>query len=911
MFLRSREFSHCCTRYRVELLDGRRASEGEQRTAMQLLARIMLGFEYGDSLRAHSVLLDLLFALDRSGGGWECRMRELPRDVLCRQVHERLKSSIWLGQITLTEVKDNGLACVAWAEHTPTRSPLPSQVRRPQPLPSFISRPCSGVDESRKTWFAAQFVDEGGRWIAALDVNLEVDGGTQRLTTDDAGVVKLAAQTSSHAWVSVADVAQAEAILASRIERPDEHSTPKGNDVVNYRLTEPASSVVLQAELPWTIVLGLERTWFEVRVVDECGLAVAGLDMRFSANEDAIVTTDGIGVARFETFGAPNGRVTIASVAQARAILAPRWEKVRKPLNLGGPHLSTHQLTDDVPSVALPERHRHTLVLTPARTFIEIRVVDDNNNPISGKRAKLFLTDGRVIDTMLGADGVVRAEEIPAGDCRLELPIADRAEWFDPDARPPEVDVDPAPEGHWIVRQDIESPGPEVARLPTGEAHVVVVGRKRAEQLEIDDALFRVMSAVLLPEGQSPGADPTEPDGTRPTTLDLLAASLRYAQQHPDRKLLITGHTDTSGGDEYNQNLSEFRAAAVHAVLTNGSGSREDFGDIAHGPHLQGKEKKQQVLYDDRVQVLNWVAATFGWSCATSGEYGDYLRAVKSFQSTYNDKGNDGAPLERLDVDGDFGPASWRAVFDCYQMRLAETLGIEADELRSLQDEVGGRFVAHAPVAGCGENKPKEMAGVDNYRSQTNRRVEVLFFEPGHEPKLPCFEGKCDPKACELYDRRWYRRKRLPAQVTPAEPLVWRIRMHGQDGRLMKGTWCRVSGLVPTTTKQADGDAWLEFDAPSVCGASVLVEWGALDANGPFPYTRDIFVECAGDEQQVAQQRLRNLGYGTDEDLEVAATSFQTDYEVPEAGLDDEGGLPPLTRARLEKIWQEDCDATR
>ena len=327
-------------------------------------------------------------------------------------------------------------------------------------------------------------------------------------------------------------VAQAQAILASRVDGLEEHSTPKGDDVVNYPLTEPTNTVVLQAEFPWTIVLGLERTWFEVRVVDECGLAVKGLDMRFSANEDALVTTDGIGVARFETYGDPNGNVTIASIAQAHSILAPRWEKVRKPLNLGGPHLSTHQLTDDFPSVALPKRHRHTLVLTPVRTFIEIRIVDDNNNPISGKRAKLFLTDDRVLDTVLEADGVIRAEEIPAGNCRLELPVADRAEWIDPDAPPPEADVEPSPEGHWIVRQDIKSPGPEVAGLVTGEAHVVVVGRKRAEQLEIDDALFRLMSAVLLPEGQSPGADPTEPDGTRPTTLDLLTA-LRTAASRP------------------------------------------------------------------------------------------------------------------------------------------------------------------------------------------------------------------------------------------------------------------------------------------------------------------------------------------------------------------------------------------
>ena len=380
-----------------------------------------------------------------------------------------------------------------------------------------------------------------------------------------------------------------------------------------------------------------------------------------------------------------------------------------------------------------------------------------------------------MVEKILGDDGLVRGDEIPAGVCKFVLPVKDRKEWIDPNAPAPTEDPKELPEGHWIVRKHIEPPGPEVEGLETGERHEVVVGRKIVEQLEIDDALFRLMSAVLLPEAQNPGAAPTEPDGTRPTTLDLLAASLRYAKLHPqDRKILIAGHTDTSGGDEYNENLSEFRAIAVHSVLTNGNGAREDFGDVCHGPHLQGKEKKQQVLYDDRVQVLNWVAAAFGWPCSTNGEYGDYLRAVKDFQRTYNEEGNEGHPREQLDIDGDFGPASWRAVFDCYQVHLAETLEITVEELETLQSGVRGQFVKSSkPLVGCGECKPKEMAGLDNYRSQTNRRVEVLFFEPpDHLPEVPCLVGDCDPEACELYDRKWYLRWRIPATSIHSKLLV-------------------------------------------------------------------------------------------------------------------------------------------
>ncbi|NOJ99271.1 OmpA family protein, partial [Corallococcus coralloides] len=46
--------------------------------------------------------------------------------------------------------------------------------------------------------------------------------------------------------------------------------------------------------------------------------------------------------------------------------------------------------------------------------------------------------------------------------------------------------------------------------------------------------------------------------------LDKLANFLR---QFPDRKLIIEGHTDSVGGDAYNQELSERRAQAVQNAL--------------------------------------------------------------------------------------------------------------------------------------------------------------------------------------------------------------------------------------------------------------------------------------------------------------------------------------------------------
>ena len=760
-----------CQVYRVELDRHRKASEDEQRVTKDLLANLLLMF--GDTTQPHvrDLLLEICEEMDEMFPFPRRREDAASEDMVHWEVKYSLDMAVWFGELTIRKLDD------PWWERLP-----PPELTQPPPRDRIRVVPPrhEPVEPPEKTWFAAQFVDESGLWIDGLAVKMKINGVAQSLTTDKAGAVKVSEQTASISIVSVADIPQAERILVARLDKLDEAGAPTGKDVVGYPLEEPAKTVNLQPATPRTIVLGLRRTWFEARVIDEVGVPIPGLELAFSVNGDSTRTTDDAGVAKLEAFGNPSATVMIASAGQAQSILDPRWKQVREAKIPGGSDVSVLQLTEVMDAIPLIEKRRHTIVLTPERTWIEIRVVDDNNNPISGRRARLHLTDGRVVEKVLDDDGLVRGDEIPAGVCKFVLPVKDRKEWIDPNAPAPTEDPKELPEGRWIVCKHIEPPGPEVEGLETGESHLVVVGRKIVEQVEIDDALFRLMSAVLLPEAQNPGAAPTEPDGTRPTTLDLLAASLRYAKLHPkDRKILIAGHTDTSGGDEYNENLSEFRAIAVHSVLTNGNGAREDFGDVCHGPHLQGKEKKQQVLYDDRVQVLNWVAATFGWPCSTNGEYEDYLRAVKDFQRTYNEEGNEGHPREQLDIDGDFGPASWRAVFDCYQMHVAETLEITTEELASLQGDVRGQFVKSSrPLVGCGEYKPKEMAGLDNYRSQTNRRVEVLFFEPpDHLPEVPCLVGDCDPGACELYDRKWYLRKRLPVHPVPAKTELGMIHM--------------------------------------------------------------------------------------------------------------------------------------
>jgi outer membrane protein OmpA-like peptidoglycan-associated protein len=76
---------------------------------------------------------------------------------------------------------------------------------------------------------------------------------------------------------------------------------------------------------------------------------------------------------------------------------------------------------------------------------------------------------------------------------------------------------------------------------------------------QTDRGLVLTLGDVLFDTGRAslnPGAA---------LKLDRLAA---FLNEHPDRRVQIEGFTDSVGGDAYNQDLSERRAAAVKAALT-------------------------------------------------------------------------------------------------------------------------------------------------------------------------------------------------------------------------------------------------------------------------------------------------------------------------------------------------------
>ncbi len=358
-------------------------------------------------------------------------------------------------------------------------------------------------------------------------------------------------------------------------------------------------------------------------------------------------------------------------------------------------------------------------------------------------------------------------ENFPLDNTGLELDqraVADRDGQRDRVDRRVELFFFDAAKG--IVPPPGKPDGPEYLqwrKLAVDNIDVTAAGvQSKVTQVELEDVLFRTNSAVVLPEGETPeGTDSGQTDGENPpaarsavTSIGAFAAILRFNEEHPGRTLLITGHTDTRGGEKDNQKLSEDRARMAHAVLTF---DRETFKAIADKRHKVGDYK----------QILKWASVALtglpqapgdpvpanDFSECDPGKVDDVsdtgIAPLKAFQRAYNANKNAlGVSGPDLDVDGSIGPDTWGAIFDCYQSELRNEMGENAAGMTQLRQ--GLVFLDPAkPTIGFGESHPIEGIGKDSFKSQANRRVEVLFFEPGEEPDLVLLEEA--PEETELY----------------------------------------------------------------------------------------------------------------------------------------------------------------
>ena len=296
-----------------------------------------------------------------------------------------------------------------------------------------------------------------------------------------------------------------------------------------------------------------------------------------------------------------------------------------------------------------------------------------------------------------------------------------------------------------ITRRDF----PLVFERQTTEVHKIVVTRFKGFILEMEDFHFHFDSAVMLPD-----YDVAEAAADHITALTVLATGLAHARKFSTRKTMVAGHTDTSGAADYNVKLSQQRA---ECVLASWTGDKASFTNICLS--------KNKV--EDYQQILKWAYQSKAYPCdpgPIDNSHGNGTStALKSFKTAYNAEFSRSLPLT-----GTCDKATWEAFFDLYNQAIAKFLSTDVEGLAAYRAALKWVDPGRKTV-GCGENWPVDGVGLDNYRSATNRRVEILFFDPGQEPLLECHPSptQCKPTECELYWTKCFKHAPIPVKPGP------------------------------------------------------------------------------------------------------------------------------------------------
>lgn len=185
-----------------------------------------------------------------------------------------------------------------------------------------------------------------------------------------------------------------------------------------------------------------------------------------------------------------------------------------------------------------------------------------------------------------------------------------------------------------------------------------------------------------------------------------------YARAHPDEKILIVGHTDLTGTEDYNQSLSERRARGVFAYLTAGRAHKDS---VDEWDRLRRQGQAITRLQD------NWKVREYQHLLSGLGYYGGQIdeahgpltdAAVRNFQSDH-----------ALGIDGIVGDATWRALIDAY---------LSGDALAIPESQ----FFPNCPGGivkwlGSGE---KDFVRNTEDAWRPNRRTEIVFVRASALP---------------------------------------------------------------------------------------------------------------------------------------------------------------------------------
>jgi len=225
--------------------------------------------------------------------------------------------------------------------------------------------------------------------------------------------------------------------------------------------------------------------------------------------------------------------------------------------------------------------------------------------------------------------------------------------------------------------------------------------------------------------------------------ITALSSVFVHAAKNNEKELIVEGHADQSGDDEYNLRISKRRAEAIKALL-------EDEKELWNGV-VDANGKDQKIETEDYQQTLKSLAVKYGWPCdpgKVDNKNGPKTEnGVRNFQKEYNSRFMEKGELT---VDGKMGPKTWEAVFNVLRSLLIE--GLKSKNLDSPPELTYG-YPDGDGIYPCGECSPV----TDLEKSEEDRRVELVFYNAGEwsPAKPPAAGRKIDKSKDPVSEQKW------------------------------------------------------------------------------------------------------------------------------------------------------------
>jgi outer membrane protein OmpA-like peptidoglycan-associated protein len=431
-----------------------------------------------------------------------------------------------------------------------------------------------------------------------------------------------------------------------------------------------------------------------------------------------------------------------------------------------------------------PEPARGPRPIRKATTWFEVTFVDEVRQAIGGLEVAFSYSGQGVSRTTDGA-GTARLDGVTARSA--EASVADVAALRD--ALKPRWDQ--VRQGDVVTSRD----GVDVVHLRGDELAPVKLDHEKPKTVSVQPYVVQARLLGMFFD--------TNKNFLLPTAISAVRKVKRLYDDNPGSKLLVVGHTDTSGQAGYNDKLSLERADSVAQYLTDDvDGWLTRYGQgVAEKKRWGSAEDLMMIeaLRSQRADLSTYVGGT-------------QTAPVRWYQGWHNGlpAGQRAANWDELAEDGIIGPHTRRQLVGDY-MNFDDT---------SLPADV--EMVTH----GCGENFPLDETGQgiegdapQGEHDQLDRRVELFFFDGrlGVQPPPP---GKNSGPGSGEYPE-WRRRSTIVHVWTPGEiptpgDVPYSVRITDEVGEPLGGlpiSFRLGGGEVETTT---DDDGYALVYAPEV-----------------------------------------------------------------------------------------------